>query len=95
MKIMVACGSGVATSTLMASKVQALLDKNKIRAEIVQCSMNEVSTCKPEDTALIVTSLGQLKSDTIPVVVAIPYIAGFGEETVDAKILAILKERIK
>jgi len=94
MKIVIACGSGVATSTIMASKVKALLEKNNLRADIVQCSMNEVSTCKPEDTALIVTSLGQLKSKDIPVVVAIPYIAGFGEEAVDAKILAILKERL-
>jgi PTS system galactitol-specific IIB component len=95
MKIMIACGSGVATSTIMASRVKSLLEKHNLKADIIQCSMTEVSTCNPEDTALIVTSLGKLQVKDIPVVVAIPYISGVGGEAVDEKIVSILKERLK
>mgnify|MGYP002390918712 CR=1 FL=1 len=92
---MIACGSGVATSTVMASRVKSLLDKHNLKAEIIQCSMNEASTCSPADTALIVTSLGKLNVKDIPVVVAIPYITGIGAEAVDEQIVSILKERLK
>ena len=43
MKIVVACGSGVATSTVIASKVAQLLKNNGITADIIQCTIHEVA----------------------------------------------------
>ena len=45
-KIVLACGSGVATSTAVAKKVSDLLNANGYEGqyEIVQCAISEAST---------------------------------------------------
>ncbi|MDR0447981.1 MAG: PTS sugar transporter subunit IIB [Treponema sp.] len=92
MKIIIACGSGVATSTLIASKVEDIVKKNKLKAQIIQCSLNEVDGLA-KDATLVVTSMGKLvlKCD-VPLVVALPYITGVGAEACDAEIERILLE---
>ena len=92
MKIVIACGSGVATSTVIAERVERLVKENGFEnARIVQCSMNEVDA-QAQDATLIVTSLGKLKvAADVPIVVAFSYITGLGSETTDAKILEILR----
>lgn len=95
MKIVIACGSGVATSTVIAERVSELVKNNGFQARIVQCSMNEVDT-QAQDATLIVTSLGKLKvSANVPIVVAFSYITGLGGEATDEKILEILREASK
>jgi len=85
MKIIIACGSGVATSTLIASKVEDLLKKNDVKAQVIQCSLNEVDGLL-KDATLVVTSMGRLVVKDVPVVVALPYITGVGAEATDAEI---------
>lgn len=91
MKIVVACGSGVATSTVIASKVAQLLKKNNIAADIIQCTIHEVAS-NQEGASLIISSMPGIKvSTTAPILVAFPYITGIGEDEMDQKILDILK----
>ena len=40
--IIIACGAGVATSTVITSYVTQLLRDNNIEHRIIQCSLNEV-----------------------------------------------------
>jgi len=89
MKIIIACGSGVATSTMIAAKVEDLLKKNNLQAQIVQCSLNEVDG-HLKDATLVVTAMGRLEVKDIPVIVALPYITGMGAEVTDAQIESIL-----
>lgn len=91
MKIVVACGSGVATSTVIAERVERLAKENGFKVRIAQCSMNEVES-EAKDAVLVVTSLGRLKvSVKVPIVVAFSYITGVGGDITDAKILEILR----
>ena len=93
MKIVIACGSGVATSTLIASKVEDIVKKLDIKAQIIQCSLNEVDGLL-KDATLIVTSMGKLKvAADVPIVVALNYITGLGAEETDAEIERILLEK--
>ena len=91
MKIIIACGSGVATSTLIASKVEDLLKKNGLKAQVIQCSLTEVDGYL-DGADLVVTAMGRLKvsRDDVPVVVALNYITGMGAEETDAEIERIL-----
>lgn len=90
MKIVIACGSGVATSTMIAAKVEDLLKRNKLKAQIVQVSLNEVKG-HLKDATVIVTAMKRLEVDSdVPIVVALPYITGIGGEAIDAQIEAIL-----
>ncbi len=91
MKIIVACGSGVATSTVIASKVEEILKKNNMKAQIIPVSLSEVPN-NLKDATLVVTSMGRLEAPGVPVVVAFPYITGVGAEETDAQIEKILKE---
>lgn len=92
MKIVIACGSGVATSTVIAERVAGLVKANGFKAQIVQCSMNEVES-QAKDAALVVTSLGRLRiSADVPLIVAFSYITGLGGDETDAKIVDILRK---
>jgi len=92
LKIIIACGSGVATSTVIAEKVSQIVKKNHFDAQIIQCSMSEVDS-NLSGAALVVTSLAKLKiSADVPLVVAFSYITGIGTEETDAKIENILRE---
>ena len=89
MKIIIACGSGVATSTLIASKVEDILKKHDIKAQVIQCSLNEVDG-NLKNADLVVTSMGRLKVKDVPVVLALNYITGIDAEKTDAEIEKIL-----
>lgn len=90
MKIIIACGSGVATSTMIAAKVEDLLKKNDIKAQVIQCSLNEVNG-HLKGATVIVTAMGRLEVNSdVPVVVALPYITGLNAEVTDAEIEKIL-----
>ena len=91
MKIVIACGSGVATSTMIAAKVDDLLERLNVKAQVVQISLNEVES-HLNGATMIVTAMGRLEVDSdVPVVVALPYITGLGGETTDAEIEAIIR----
>ena len=95
MKIVIACGSGVATSTVIAERVQRVVKEAGFNAQIVQCGVNGVEA-EAKDATLVVTSLGKLKVEAdVPVVVAFSYITGMGGDATDAKIVEILKNASK
>jgi PTS system galactitol-specific IIB component len=89
-KVIVACGSGVATSTVIASKLKELLQENNINAQIVQCTLHEVEA-NAEGASLVLSSMPNLRVEGIPVVLAFPYITGIGVEALNQKILEILQ----
>lgn len=43
-KIIVACGGAVATSTLAAEEIKDLSKENNIELDLVQCIINEIDT---------------------------------------------------
>jgi len=90
----VACGSGVATSTVIASKLDELLHENKIQAQVIQCTLHEVDS-HVKGASLVLSSMPGLKVENVPVIVAFPYITGIGVESLNQKILDTLKEQKK
>ena len=43
-RIIVACGSGIATSTIISSHLSELLDQHHISYELIQCSLQEIDS---------------------------------------------------
>lgn len=85
-KILVACGAGIATSTVVCGKVEKLVKDNNIDAEIIQCKIAEVAS-KQEGADLIVsTTILPTKYD-IPAIIATAYITGINMKALDQKIL--------
>ncbi len=89
-RIIVACGSGIATSTIICSHLQELLDAHHIQYELIQCSIQEIESYI-NDSDLIVTSMDLQKNYCIPKVTAISFLTSVGMENTEEQILNLLK----
>lgn len=85
-RILVACGAGIATSTVVCDKVETLVKENNIDAEVVQCKIAEVKAM--EDSADLIISTTILPTTyNIPALKATSYITGINTAALDKKIL--------
>lgn len=89
--IIVACGAGVATSTVICSEVSKILDEAKIAHRIIQCSLNELDS-NVNGADLIVTSMPVAKNYGIPLVMGISLLMGIGKDQTKAQILDALSK---
>lgn len=89
-RILVACGSGIATSTVVTAKVEALLAEHGIQANVEQINISEAKS-KQSDADLIVSTTMLPTTYDIPSVVATGYLSGINTEDIDKAILSALK----
>ena len=96
-KLMVACGSGIATSTHAASMVQEYMEERHIPVSIMTCSVqdlaNRLSGCD------VILSTAQVSFESgLPVFNGVPLLTGVGDdellEELAAKILEISKTAV-
>ncbi|EWG10010.1 PTS sugar transporter subunit IIB [Cytobacillus firmus] len=87
--IIVACGAGVATSTLIVDRLNSLLKNHQIRAKIIQCNLGEIEG-HTKYADLIVTSMKLNKNFEIPSITAVSFITGVGQEETESLILSHL-----
>lgn len=90
-RIIVACGSGIATSTIISSHLSELLDQHHISYEFIQCSLQEIDSYV-DDADLIVTSMDLQKNFSIPKVTAISFLTSIGAEETEKEILRVLNQ---
>ena len=75
--ILIACGTGVATSTVVCMRVKEELEKNNIPATVEQCKVAELPS-KIQG------------ADLVPVIRALSFLTGVGIEADVQKIIDIL-----
>ena len=97
-RVIIACGNGVATSTVVAAKVKDYCAANGVSIDVTQCRMADVpeladSHDKANDYDLVVTS-GKFSDPDVktPCIMAISLLTGINEEPTLQKILAALKD---
>lgn len=90
-RVLVACGSGIATSTVIATRVRKLLEDNGYSCKVEQRKITEVEGLAP-DYDIIVSSTRVPDTVKTPAVFAINYLTGMNKEATDAEILKIVKE---
>lgn len=84
-KVLVACGTGIATSTMAAKKLEAALEARGLAKEvkISQCTVAELPRKSPDFDLVIVTARVAQDIKT-PVVQGLPFLTGVGmDKTVD------------
>ncbi|MBX5465851.1 MAG: PTS sugar transporter subunit IIB [Clostridia bacterium] len=89
-KIVVACGTAIATSTVVATKLKEVLRREGLSVPVVQCRVAEVAaTASPGD---IVVATAQVPGNPpVEVVSGVPFLTGIGEKEAIEKILGLLR----
>jgi len=85
-KILVACGSGVATSTVAQEAVKKILAEAKIPAKIYKSTMSEIPSKAPDVDVIMVTTNYRNPVDK-PVIKVFGLISGIGEAAIKKEII--------
>lgn len=94
-KTIIACGSGIATSTMVRSKIEKGLEERGILLDVTQCKIGELEgmakTLKPDFVVHTVVLPKDQKFDC-PVFSGVPFLTGVGmKKTLDEIVEAIKK----
>lgn len=90
-KVVVACGTAVATSTVVANAIELACKAAGIRVHTVQCKASEVRT-KAQGADLVVTTTPVPSDLGVPVIQGLAFLTGVGKDKVLEQIIDILKE---
>ncbi len=90
-KILVACGTAVATSTVVAKKIEERLKKEGLSVTVNQCKASEVPRMAAGHS-LIVTTTWVGDTGGVPVLKTVSFLTGVGIEKDMETILSILKK---
>jgi len=88
-KIVVACGTAIATSTHVAIKVKELLEARNLKIHTIQCRVPEVPSLAP-DADLVIATAQVPYNINVPIVDGIPFLTGIGVKEVIDKIEMLL-----
>ncbi|MFB5662236.1 PTS sugar transporter subunit IIB [Alteribacillus sp. HJP-4] len=89
-RVIVACGSGVATSQTVALKVQKILSENKVKANVEAVDIKSLDQYIPHSDVYIAIT-GGTKSYNIPTLNGIAFLTGMGMEEETDQLIKILK----
>lgn len=91
-KIVVACGTAIATSTHVSIKLKELLEERGLKVHTIQCRVPEVPHLAPD--AELVVATAQVPYDIgVPVIDGIPFLTGIGVKEVIDRIEQILRSQ--
>lgn len=89
-KILVACGTAIATSTVVARKIEEELAKRDISVQTTQCKASEVRS-KVEGHDLVVTTTFVSGTGDVPVIQTVSFLTGLGIDADIEKIIGYLR----
>ena len=102
--VLVACGTAIATATVVASKVKEIMKDNKIRGQAVQCKVTEVKSkvnYQKYDLIISTTKISGeetiegkrvVGNDKVLILSGIPFLSGRGMNELKEEIIKALKE---
>ncbi|KPL76546.1 PTS galactitol transporter subunit IIB [Ornatilinea apprima] len=90
-RILVSCGTAIATSTVVAKAIEEALKSRGIAVDIRQCKAAEVPSLA-DGMDLIVTTTPVPNNLGIPVIQTLAFLTGIGKEAVIEDIVKALKD---
>ncbi|AUW95916.1 PTS sugar transporter subunit IIB [Streptococcus pluranimalium] len=85
-KVLVACGAGIATSTVVLKKIEDLFARNNIDAQITQIKIAEAASLQDSNDILITTTMLPTEY-RIPAIKAMAFLTGINQAKVEQEIL--------
>ncbi len=93
-KVLVACGAGIATSTVVMKKLEDLFKENNINVQLIQIKIAEAASRQKDADMLVSTSLLPTEYK-IPAIIAMGYLTGVGKDKLDARIVETAQQILK
>lgn len=88
--VLVACGTGVATSTVVNAEVKKIAREKELNLEVIQCKISEVPGYADRADILITTTVVNKNKYNFPVINGRPFLTGIGKNKVIEEITAQL-----
>jgi PTS system galactitol-specific IIB component len=88
-KVLVICGTGVATSTMVASQIKEHCASHDIAVEVRQGKVMDLLGGTP-DVDVIVSTTTVPDGVTVPVVSGLPFLTGMGQDSALAEVVGHL-----
>ncbi|MCP3027973.1 PTS sugar transporter subunit IIB [Halobacillus sp. A5] len=90
-QVLVACGAGIATSTVVNGAIEDMAKENNLKVDLVQIKISEVGSY--EETADLLVTTAMTKTEyPFPVINARSFLTGIGTEETKQQILEELKK---
>lgn len=90
LSVLVACGSGVATSTVAQEAVKQICKDAGIPVKIIKSTMSEIQS-KQDDVNVIMVTTNYRKPVTKPLIKVFGLISGIGEDKIKEEIISTCK----
>lgn len=90
LSVLVACGSGVATSTVAQEAVKQICKDAGIPVKIIKSTMSEIQS-KQDDVDVIMVTTNYRKPVTKPLIKVFGLISGIGEDKIKEEIISTCK----
>lgn len=90
-KVLVACGAGIATSTVVNSAIEEMAKENNLKVDLVQIKIAEVDS-HIDSADLLVTTAMTKKEFPFPVINARSFLTGIDTDDTKKQILEELKK---
>lgn len=89
-KVIVSCGTAIATSTVAAKSIEEACKQAGIEVVTIQCKVTEIQEYANQGADLIVTTSKLHFDFGIPVINGLPFLTGTGKAAVLEEIIGIL-----
>lgn len=90
-RVLVACGAGIATSTVVAKTIEEMAKASGIDIDVKQVKISEIGFYE-DDADLLVTTARIQKPYKFPIIQAQSFLTGIGVEDTKKKILEALSK---
>lgn len=91
--ILLVCGTGIATSTVVGEKIKEIAKENGFDVSINQVKVTEAKNHIKDNKIDLLIATTQLPFEVeVPYVKGLPFISGVGEEETIEKVIKILKD---
>ncbi len=90
-QVLVACGAGIATSTVVNGAIKEMAKENNLDVDLVQIKISEVGGYVDTADLLVTTAMTQ-KEYPFPVINARSFLTGIGTDATKKEILTALQK---
>jgi PTS system galactitol-specific IIB component len=91
-ELVVACGGGIFTTTVVTEKIKDMMKKNNIPVKVTPNKITEIAGITGADLIVVTGKTTATNKTGIPVIIGMPLFTGVGEAEFTEKFIAQVRE---